>query len=469
MRLHVGDLEVLWPYDYIYPEQYNYMAQLYQALQSGHALLEMPTGTGKCFARGTQLRLYDGGVVAVERVRGGDLLLGDDGGARCVVAGSLTSGVSQLFRIAPLAGCLFPFRPFVVNAEHILVLQVLSPPRLLLLPPPAVSSPSSPAAPVWQLVRCRVSPDGRLHWLRAAYSSGEEAARALSAARSEWRPPVWEVTVQSFLTAPASVRRLCRIYQSGAVTFAQRSSGSLQHIIRSWRRQTDIVGREKGEEERETTDREGSEEPRRQQGKQQEEEEEEEEEEEVKREVERAARALGAWLSGVKAEQEDAALLSRLQAAYALSSSSPRLPAAVLSDSEAVRRHVMAGMAAAAGQRDRQRRLLHLCCSNEQVAAAVSTMAASLGIRTATRPNDADSASSVTITLADSSSDSEQGCYGLEHDGGSDDERAGQRFSVTPCCRAGRYFGFAVSGRNRRFLLQDFTVTHNVSTQRLRA
>ena len=47
MRLMVDDLEVLWPYDYIYPEQFAYMSKLYQALQSGHCLLEMPTGTGK--------------------------------------------------------------------------------------------------------------------------------------------------------------------------------------------------------------------------------------------------------------------------------------------------------------------------------------------------------------------------------------------------------------------------------------
>ena len=47
MRVMIDDLEVLWPYDYIYPEQYNYMCKLYQSLQSGHCLLEMPTGTGK--------------------------------------------------------------------------------------------------------------------------------------------------------------------------------------------------------------------------------------------------------------------------------------------------------------------------------------------------------------------------------------------------------------------------------------
>ena len=47
MRLMVGDLEVLFPYDYIYPEQYEYMCRLQSCLLKGHCLLEMPTGTGK--------------------------------------------------------------------------------------------------------------------------------------------------------------------------------------------------------------------------------------------------------------------------------------------------------------------------------------------------------------------------------------------------------------------------------------
>ena len=36
------------PYEYIYPEQYEYMKELKRAVDAkGHALLEMPSGTGK--------------------------------------------------------------------------------------------------------------------------------------------------------------------------------------------------------------------------------------------------------------------------------------------------------------------------------------------------------------------------------------------------------------------------------------
>ena len=47
----VFDLEgvrVYFPYDFIYPEQFAYIRAVKRAVQmQGHAVLEMPTGTGK--------------------------------------------------------------------------------------------------------------------------------------------------------------------------------------------------------------------------------------------------------------------------------------------------------------------------------------------------------------------------------------------------------------------------------------
>ncbi|KAF2101567.1 putative TFIIH complex helicase Rad3 [Rhizodiscina lignyota] len=48
MRFHIDDLEVLFPYPRIYPEQYAYMCDLKRTLDAGgHCVLEMPSGTGK--------------------------------------------------------------------------------------------------------------------------------------------------------------------------------------------------------------------------------------------------------------------------------------------------------------------------------------------------------------------------------------------------------------------------------------
>ncbi|XP_020526855.1 DNA repair helicase XPD isoform X2 [Amborella trichopoda] len=48
MKFKIDELTVYFPYEHIYPEQYEYMVELKHALDAkGHCLLEMPTGTGK--------------------------------------------------------------------------------------------------------------------------------------------------------------------------------------------------------------------------------------------------------------------------------------------------------------------------------------------------------------------------------------------------------------------------------------
>ncbi len=51
MRLEIEGVEVLFPYPRVYEEQVKYMRELKRALDAkGHAMLEMPTGTGKTVA-----------------------------------------------------------------------------------------------------------------------------------------------------------------------------------------------------------------------------------------------------------------------------------------------------------------------------------------------------------------------------------------------------------------------------------
>ncbi|XP_051632420.1 general transcription and DNA repair factor IIH helicase subunit XPD-like isoform X4 [Manacus candei] len=48
MKLNVDGLLVLFPYEFIYPEQFSYMLELKRTLDAkGHGVLEMPSGTGK--------------------------------------------------------------------------------------------------------------------------------------------------------------------------------------------------------------------------------------------------------------------------------------------------------------------------------------------------------------------------------------------------------------------------------------
>ncbi|KAH9386906.1 DNA excision repair protein ERCC-2 [Nematocida major] len=51
MIIKMGSIEVFFPKDKIYPEQMQYIKELYEVMQAkGHCLIEMPTGTGKTIA-----------------------------------------------------------------------------------------------------------------------------------------------------------------------------------------------------------------------------------------------------------------------------------------------------------------------------------------------------------------------------------------------------------------------------------
>ncbi|KAG0437526.1 General transcription and DNA repair factor IIH helicase subunit XPD [Dictyocoela muelleri] len=51
MIFEIDNLKIYFPYDYIYPEQYKYMTEVKHLLDNyGHAILEMPSGTGKTIA-----------------------------------------------------------------------------------------------------------------------------------------------------------------------------------------------------------------------------------------------------------------------------------------------------------------------------------------------------------------------------------------------------------------------------------
>lgn len=80
-------------------------------------LLVSPTGSGKCYGRGTPIMLYDGSIKRVEDVAVGDLLMGPDSLPRRVE--SLARGREEMFRVTPVKG-----DPFECNRSHILCLDI---------------------------------------------------------------------------------------------------------------------------------------------------------------------------------------------------------------------------------------------------------------------------------------------------------------------------------------------------------
>ena len=74
------------------------------------------TGSG-CFAKGTQVMMFDGKNKSIENIKEGELLMGDDSTPRTVQ--QLFRGYSDMYRIKPVKG-----EDFVVNGGHDLVVKM---------------------------------------------------------------------------------------------------------------------------------------------------------------------------------------------------------------------------------------------------------------------------------------------------------------------------------------------------------
>jgi hypothetical protein len=82
-----------------------------------------PPGSGKCLGKGTPVLMYDGNIKKVEDIKEGEYLMGDDSTPRRVL--STTSGRDNLYKIKPLKG-----EPYIVNEQHILCLKRNFMPRI---------------------------------------------------------------------------------------------------------------------------------------------------------------------------------------------------------------------------------------------------------------------------------------------------------------------------------------------------
>jgi superfamily II DNA or RNA helicase len=79
-------------------------------------VISVVTGGGKCLGKGTPVIMYDGSIKKVEDVKTGDFLMGDDSKRRKVL--SICNGQEQLYRIDQKNG-----DPYIVNESHILSLK----------------------------------------------------------------------------------------------------------------------------------------------------------------------------------------------------------------------------------------------------------------------------------------------------------------------------------------------------------
>jgi len=78
--------------------------------------LQGPMGVGKCHAKDTEILMYDGNIKFVQDIVIGDVIMGDDSSPRRVL--SLGQGEDDMYDIIPVKG-----DKYTVNSEHILCLK----------------------------------------------------------------------------------------------------------------------------------------------------------------------------------------------------------------------------------------------------------------------------------------------------------------------------------------------------------
>ena len=86
-------------------------------------LLYHGLGSGKCHAKGTPIIMSDGSIKLIEDIQVGDLLMGDDSQPRSVL--SLARGRDKMYNVIPIKG-----EKYTVNQEHILCLRASGFPKL---------------------------------------------------------------------------------------------------------------------------------------------------------------------------------------------------------------------------------------------------------------------------------------------------------------------------------------------------
>lgn len=104
------------PYDLLPHQVTGYQKTIKTLTDKGGGVLQLPCGFGKCLSRGSKVLMYNGEIKNVEDINIGDQLMGDDSTPRNVL--SLARGKDEMYEIQPIKG-----EPWGCNKSHILSLK----------------------------------------------------------------------------------------------------------------------------------------------------------------------------------------------------------------------------------------------------------------------------------------------------------------------------------------------------------
>ena len=181
---------------------------------------------GECFAPGTRLMLWNGRSKAVEDVVAGDQLMGDDGQPRVVQPRTLVSGRGPMYKVTSAnAGRM----TWSCTLNHILVLTINARPFATALRDafvvmywdlePARAGPIPTSRPVRRTVTTsNKTRNGREEALK--FPTREQAEGWIDTCCDDWRPPVFECTVGEYLQFTTPMKSVSAMFSPiGGVDF----------------------------------------------------------------------------------------------------------------------------------------------------------------------------------------------------------------------------------------------------------
>ena len=176
-------------------------------------LLWQSVGTGKCHAKDTPILLHDGRIKMVQDVDVGDILMGDDSTPRKVL--SLASGQDDMYKINPVKG-----DSYTVNSEHILCLK------------------HSGSGSITHVKKQKNLPykasyfdNKTLKYVGKSFATREEAENYLPDFKEEDK--IIEIEVNQYLKLTKSLKRELKGYRKG-VEFPEKPVDMDPYIIGLW-------------------------------------------------------------------------------------------------------------------------------------------------------------------------------------------------------------------------------------------
>uniref|UniRef100_A0A6C0K561 DOD-type homing endonuclease domain-containing protein n=1 Tax=viral metagenome TaxID=1070528 RepID=A0A6C0K561_9ZZZZ len=174
-------------------------------------LLAGPPGIGKCHAIDTPILMADGHIKLVQNIQVGDTIMGDDSNPRNVL--SLGSGKDMMYDIIPVKG-----EKYTVNSEHIMCLKYSSNPRIRSIQCNNITS--------YKVQRF----DNKTYKLKyKTFHTRMEAETYMQSLKNE----LVEISVKNYIALPNDIKSQLKGYRRG-VEFAYQQPDFDPYIIGLW-------------------------------------------------------------------------------------------------------------------------------------------------------------------------------------------------------------------------------------------